>query len=186
MPASRTLILMRHADAGGAHIDHDRPLTPVGVSDAAAAGGWIRQALPAVGAVVCSTALRTRQTLTATGIDAPVIFAEELYGGGIDDILIQIGRTPDTADTLLVIGHAPGIPSTAYELATVAALVRADVESAEVDEADADQLESVGRPELDGLRHFSACAVAVLTTDAGWAELAEQGAELLTVRHPRG
>ena len=49
-----------------------------------------------------------------------------------------------------------------------------------------DQLESVGRPELDGLRHFSACAVAVLTTDAGRAELAEQGAELLTVRHPRG
>ena len=45
------------------------------------------EALPEVDAVVCSTALRTRQTLAATGVGAPTRFAEELYGGGIDDIL---------------------------------------------------------------------------------------------------
>ena len=129
MPASRTLILMRHAEAGGARNDHDRPLTPAGLTDATAAGEWIEQALPEVAAVVCSTALRARQTLAASGVGAPTRFAEELYGGGIDDILTQIAMTPDTASTLLVVGHAPGIPATAHELATVASLMRADAGS---------------------------------------------------------
>lgn len=181
MPASRTLILMRHAEAGGSHNDHERPLTPAGRTDAAAAGAWIRQTLPRVDAVVCSTALRTRQTLAATGIDAPARYADELYGGGIDDILEQIAATADTAGTLLVVGHAPGIPATAHELATVALL---DREDAEADPETGDPLVSPGNPAAEGLRHFSACAVAVLTTAAGWAEVAERGAELQSVRHP--
>ena len=189
MPASRTLILMRHAEAGGAHNDHDRPLTPAGMSDAAAAGEWIRDALPEVAAVVCSTALRTRQTLAASGVDAPTRFAEELYGGGIDDILTQIAATPDTASTVLVVGHAPGIPATAHELLTVASLVRADVpttgDPANGDPATGDTAEDSENAAVDDLRYFSACAVAVLTTEASWAELAEHGAELQTVRHPR-
>ncbi len=189
MPSSRTLILMRHAEAGGAHNDHDRPLTPAGLADARTAGGWIRQSLPEVGAVVCSTALRTRQTLSATGIAAPTRFTEDLYGGGIDDILGQIALTPDTAATLLVVGHAPGIPATAHELATVASLIRAEAESpadpAAGDPAAGDQEDALQNPATEGLRYFSACAVAVLTTAASWAELAEQGADLQTVRHPR-
>ena len=183
MPASRTLILMRHAEAGGAYNDHDRPLTAAGLTDARAAGGWIRQSLPEVAAVVCSTALRTRQTLSATGIAAPTRFAENLYGGGIDDILGQIALTPDTADTLLVVGHAPGIPATAHELATVASLARADA-GAGYEPEDGDPSEATGNPATEGLRYFSACAVAVLTTAASWAVLAEQGADLQTVRHP--
>ncbi len=184
MPASRTLILMRHAEAGGAHNDHDRPLTPAGLADARAAGGWMLQSLPEVAAVVCSTALRTRQTLAASGIDAPTRFSEDLYGGGIDDILGQIELTPDTVDTLLVVGHAPGIPATARELATVASLVRPDAGAAVHPETDGPP--AVGEnPATEGLRYFSACAVAVLTTAASWDELAEQGAHLQTVRHPR-
>ncbi len=128
MPGSRTLILMRHATAGhqGASTDHDRPLTPEGVREAADAGDWIRHNLPPVDAVLCSTAVRTRQTVTATRIDAPATFADELYGGGIDDILEQIAQLPDAAGTVLVVGHAPGIPATAAELVTIAALARAE------------------------------------------------------------
>ena len=202
MPASRTLILMRHAEAGAAHNDHDRPLTPAGRADAAAAGEWIRQALPEVAEVVCSTALRTRQTLAASGVDAPTRFAEELYGGGIEDILTQIAATSDTASTVLVVGHAPGIPATAHELLTVASLVRADDRlsskttngapadgdpadsGADGDPARGDHLGNGSNAAVDDLRHFSASAIAVLTTEASWAELADYGAELQTVRHP--
>jgi len=35
----------------------------------------------------CAPGALTRQTLTATRIDAPATFSDELYGGGIDDIL---------------------------------------------------------------------------------------------------
>jgi len=195
MPTSRTLILMRHAAAGGgAHRDHDRRLTPSGAQDATAAGDWIRQSLPAVDAVLSSTAVRTRQTLAATRIDAPARFADELYGGGIDDILEQIALTPDDARTVLVVGHAPGIPSVAHELATVAALIAADSADGAADPTAgavsgaggvADAAGGAGElPEHDGLRFFSAGALAVLTTDAPWAELANQGATLVTVRHP--
>lgn len=184
MPVSRTLILMRHAEAGGATNDHERPLTTAGLTDASAAGDWIRETLPAVDAVVCSTALRTRQTLAAIGVVAPTRFTEELYGGGIADILIQIAVTPDTAGTVLVVGHAPGIPATAHELATVAALLGADAELTGAAARDPETAEPTENPALRELRYFSAGAVAVLTTVASWTELGDRGADLQTVRHP--
>lgn len=179
MANARTLILMRHAEAGGASRDHDRPLTPRGTSDATVAGTWIREHLPIVDAVVCSTALRTRQTLTATGIKAATTFADELYGGGIGDILEQVALVPDSATTVLVVGHAPGIPSVAFELSTVADLVaESSAESAVTGD------EPAPKADVQGLRSFSACALAVLATDAPWDQLAERGAALVTVRHP--
>jgi phosphohistidine phosphatase len=173
---------MRHATAGqGGSTDHDRPLSDQGRREAADAGDWIRGNLPPVDAVLCSTAVRTRQTLSAAGVDAPATFVDELYGGGIDDILEQIATITDAAGTVLVVGHAPGIPATAAELVTIAALARADSESPEADDpaAAADQ-----DPEPEGLRHFSAGALAVLTTEGSWAELSDRGADLTAVRHP--
>lgn len=178
MATSRTLILMRHAEAGGAARDHDRPLTSAGTAQAAAAGDWIRGDLPAVDAIICSTSLRTRQTLTAARVSGTTTFADEIYGGGIDDILGQIALLPDSVRTVLVIGHAPGIPSVAFELATVAQLARDD------DGAAPDDENGPVQADLDVLRSFAASAVAVLSTDAAWAELGERGATLVTVRHP--
>ena len=179
MANTRTLILLRHAAAGNAPRDHDRPLTDGGNRDAAAAGDWIRDNVGSVDAVLCSTAVRTRQTLAATGIQAPTTFADELYGGDVDDILGQVALLPESAQTVLVVGHAPGIPSVAYELATVADLA-ADGRSG----PDADEVEPTPNPELQSLRSFSASALAVLNTDATWMQLPERGAGLVTVRHP--
>jgi phosphohistidine phosphatase len=179
MANPRTLILLRHATAGHASRDHDRPLTENGTRDAAAAGDWIREHAAPVDAVLCSTAVRTRQTLAATRIQAPTTFADELYGGDVDDILGQVALLPESAQTVLVVGHAPGIPSVAYELATVA-----DLASDGPSGSDADEAEPTPNPELQSLRSFSACALAVLNTDATWIQLPERGAGLVTVRHP--
>ena len=168
MISPRTLILMRHATAGGGHSDAARPLTADGVADAAAAGQWIRESLPPVDVTLCSTAVRTRQTLAATGIQTPASYLDELYGAGVDDILAALQDVPEHVRTVLVVAHAPGVPATAAELATMAALDRDDG----------------GQPDLDALRYFSACTLAVLTTDAPWSELSERGADLMVVRHP--
>ena len=96
--------------------------------------------------MLCSTAVRTRQTLTATRIDAPATFADELYGGGIDDILEQIAQLPDAAGTVLVVGHAPGIPATAAELVTIAALARADNAASEADDPAGGDRPRAGNP----------------------------------------
>lgn len=165
---ARTLVLMRHAAAGGAARDHDRPLTPDGVRAATEAGRWLRATLPPVDLTICSTATRTRQTRSATDVAGDVRYSEELYGGGVDDILGEIAGVPESVTTLLVVGHAPTIPSTAWELVTQARL-GAGGETG---------------PDGDELRHFAAGTFAVLTTEAGWADLAQVGAVLSTVRHP--
>lgn len=168
---TRTLILMRHAAAAGAVRDHDRPLTPDGVRAATEAGRWIRANLPAVDAAICSTATRTRQTLAATGVAGELRYSDELYGGGVDDVLEQVATAPPAASTLLVVGHAPTIPSTAWELVGQARLGRGD------DAAGAN-------PAEDELRRFTAGTFAVLTTTGDWSGLAEAGADLVTVHHP--
>jgi phosphohistidine phosphatase len=164
MAATRTLILMRHAAAAGGARDEDRPLTQGGELAAAEAGEWIRDVLPVVDAVLCSAAVRTRQTLAAMALDAPTEFLDELYNGGVDDIVEQIRKVPDAVHTVLVLGHAPGIPATAHQLATN----DGTAEKALVDE----------------LRYFSAGAIAVLRADAQWQDLLDEGGELVTVRHP--
>ena len=187
MPDSRVLILMRHAEAAhpGGYRDHDRPLTTHGSRDAVAAGRWIRGRVSTVDAVLCSTAARTRQTLELTGITTPVELVDDLYGGGIDDIVEVICRAPASARTLLVIGHAPGIPATAYELATTARLSsnRPGAGEPPADHGD-DAAAGVEPDALQRLRHFSAGAFAVLSTDGPWAQIGERGAELTEVHHP--
>ena len=70
----RSLVLLRHAKSAypPGVPDHDRPLAERGVQEAALAGDWLRANLPAVDAVLCSTAARARETLARCGIDAPV------------------------------------------------------------------------------------------------------------------
>ena len=164
MAASSTLILMRHAAAAGGGRDEERPLTAGGQTAAAEAGEWIRAALPPVDAVLCSAAVRTRQTLAAMAIGAPTDYLDELYNGGVEDILEQVEEVAESAHTVLVIGHAPGIPATAHQLVTN----HGTAES----------------PLVDELRYFSAGAIAVVRFETPWRELVHGGGELVTVRHP--
>ena len=167
---ARTLVLMRHAAAGSAVRDHDRPLTADGVRAATEAGRWLRANLPAVDFAICSTAARARQTLSATGVGGQVRYSDELYGGGVDEILQQVATTPANAATLLVVGHAPTIPSTARELVGQARPTGDPDASSSKDSTDNQKLR--------------AGTFAVLTTAADWADLAEAGADLQAVRHP--
>ncbi len=88
----RTLLLLRHAksDYPAGVVDHERPLAPRGEREAALAGDWLRAHTPAVDAVLCSTATRTRETLASTQIEAPVSYVDRLYdatpGAVIDEI----------------------------------------------------------------------------------------------------
>lgn len=114
-----TLILMRHGKSGypdGVR-DHERPLAERGRREAALAGRWIAESGLAVDHVLCSTSTRTRQTLERTGIAAPVTYVDDIYGGHPDHILEAIRlHAPSDAQTLLVVGHEPGMPATALTL----------------------------------------------------------------------
>src|SRR5438128_211134 len=103
----RTLILMRHGKSSypAGVADIERPLAPRGRREAALAGDWLRKTQPSIDAVRCSPAVRTRETLVATGIGAPVEFDAAIYEATPHTLIELVQLTPDTAGTLLVVGH---------------------------------------------------------------------------------
>ncbi|MDL9948513.1 histidine phosphatase family protein [Gordonia sp. ABSL11-1] len=110
---------MRHGKSGyppGVD-DHDRPLADRGRREAALAGRWMSDEGLTIDAVLCSTATRTRQTLERTGVAAPTTFVDDIYGGAPHEILEAIRRhAPADAGTVMVVGHSPGMPTTALTL----------------------------------------------------------------------
>jgi phosphohistidine phosphatase len=121
----RTLILLRHAKAADPDdyaTDIERPLTARGHRDAAAAGAWLKEHDLRPDAVLCSTAVRTRQTLEALGVEAPVVFEHRIYTGPALDTLELIRQTDPTVETLLLVGHNPTISDLSHELAPNASL----------------------------------------------------------------
>jgi phosphohistidine phosphatase len=114
------LILIRHAkSAWGAdgQEDHERQLAPRGVK----ASRWIADTLRAESwlpdLVLCSTAVRTRQTLEISGIDAPTRFVRDIYDRMSGDFVDIIRRMGGEAATLALIGHNTGMETTARLLA---------------------------------------------------------------------
>ncbi|QGF22756.1 SixA phosphatase family protein [Raineyella fluvialis] len=116
---SRHLYLMRHgeAEAHSSASDKDRPLSAFGRRQAADAGQLL--AGRGIGVVMSSTAERCRQTVA--GLDLPggprLEFQEALYLADSDTLLQRIGEIEDDVDALLVVGHSPGLPTLASELA---------------------------------------------------------------------
>ncbi len=167
----RTLLLLRHAksDYPAGVADHGRPLAPRGVAEAALAGDWLRTHAPAVDAVLCSTATRTRETLERTRIDAPVQFVDRLYeattGAVIEEINAVQSRFDADVQTLLVIGHEPTMSTLALGLATAEG----------GNDAAAERISM----------KFPTSAIAVLRTAAPWDELELESATLVDFHVPR-
>lgn len=149
----RTLILLRHAKSAypPGVADHQRPLAGRGEREAALAGAWIADRQPSIDRILCSTAERTRQTAAAAGLTArPITYTEDIYDAYPDELEGLI-RTVDPAErTIVLIGHAPGLPGLAEDLAGSGS-----------DEA-----------ALSRMRNkFPTSAVAVLSVDSEWADV---------------
>lgn len=120
MVGTHTLLLLRHAQAvdfAPGLEDHDRPLTERGIEQAASVGDAMRAHKVRVDHVICSSALRTRQTWSALGMDAEVNFTKDAYNAGSDSVLGLIQELEEDIGSVLVIGHGPGLPTLAAQLA---------------------------------------------------------------------
>ena len=111
----RRLVILRHSKSDwttGAP-DHSRPLNVRGRRDGPAAGQWLRLNVGRLDAVVCSTSTRTRETweLVSSKLpDAPEpTFADDVYEASAVDLLDVVRNLPDSAASVLLIGHNPGI-----------------------------------------------------------------------------
>lgn len=114
MSIVRNLYLIRHgksdwdADFG---LDHDRPLAERGERDADKIGAYLRRASIHPDKILCSSAVRTRQTLDrlmdSAGWRSGVSVREDLYLAAPADVIDMIASQPDDVHTLAVIGHQP-------------------------------------------------------------------------------
>lgn len=126
MSSLRTLLLLRHAEAEATRPgsrDRDRRLSDHGQEQARAVGETIRTAGLSVDHVLCSSAVRTRETLAGLQLPAEtaVEFIDSLYDAGTDSIIELIETLPDDAHCVLVVGHAPGVPGVVHELSDASA-----------------------------------------------------------------
>ncbi|HET7735819.1 MAG TPA: histidine phosphatase family protein [Nocardioidaceae bacterium] len=110
----RTLVLIRHAksDWSGDEPDHERPLAKRGERQAPEAGAWIAANLELDLAVV-STAARAHATwrLVAAQLDRQpaVAFDDRVYAASSRTLLEIVRELPDTATTVAMVGHNPGL-----------------------------------------------------------------------------
>lgn len=123
------LIVMRHAksswdDAG--LDDHARPLNGRGRAAAPVMAAWLAARGVRPDRVLCSTAARTRETVALMpGLPEPVL-CPALYHAAPETILALLAA--ERAQTVLVVGHEPGLSALAEVIArppVIAALAAA-------------------------------------------------------------
>ena len=117
----KRLILTRHAKSSWDDPltpDHDRPLNDRGKAAAADLGQWLASRGSVPGEVLCSDALRTRKTWSGIAPALPgtpvLELKPALYHAGPDVMLAVLRHA--TADTVMMIGHNPGIAEFAAKL----------------------------------------------------------------------
>jgi phosphohistidine phosphatase len=118
---SKTLIVVRHGHADPGEADFARQLSQRGVSEANATGKRLAERGIAPDAVLTSTAPRALETAIAVagqcGFDGEVQRSDALYLAEPTTILRSVRTTADAVQTLLVVGHNPGL-SALVELLT--------------------------------------------------------------------
>lgn len=167
----RRLVVLRHAKSAWPDgvPDHQRPLAPRGRRDAPAVGAALVDADCLPDLALCSTAVRARQTWELAsgqwGTPPPVRHDRRLYAADVPDLLDAVREVPPEVETLLLIGHNPGLEQLVLALA-------------------GDGLDDT----LDVVRvKFPTSAIAVLAWHGtGWEALAPGTAVLTSVTVPRG
>ncbi|MDP6874480.1 MAG: histidine phosphatase family protein [Alphaproteobacteria bacterium] len=165
-----TLYLLRHGNAGfggPAQQDQDRSLNPAGERAAAQVGRYLAQLAVRLDLVLCSAAQRTRQTwaLVAAELDNPPAadFDEALYLCSSAALQQRVRALPPDAETVMIIGHNPGLHETALFYSGVA---NGDV---------------IGQLLLD----FPPAGLVALQFEQPWAALSQHGGQLKFVVTPR-
>ena len=111
------VIFLRHAKSdwhAGATDDLSRPLTDRGRAAAAAVGSFLAEAGHVPNLVLCSPAVRARQTveiaIAAGDWTCPTDTVDELYYGTVEDMVALACKRQ--VPVLMIIGHEPTISST--------------------------------------------------------------------------
>jgi len=166
----KSLHLLRHAKSSWKDFglnDHDRPLSKRGSQTAKMMAAYLRRAKIAPDLVICSTAVRAQQTLEpiikAAKKPPKIVLVRGIHEGAQRTLWEQLWNLPESAKSVLLIGHNPALHDLALELA----------------HADLDKLlPSAGEK-------FPTGAMASFRFDGAWKALEPHGALLASFITPK-
>ncbi len=167
----RTLILLRHAKSSWDHTgldDFSRPLADRGIAAAPRMGAFLAANGAVPDLVLCSTAVRTRQTLDLVLPALPsyqgrILFEDALYLASASDLLARLRTVPSAVKCVMLIGHNPGFHDLARVLTATGA--RADRAALAV--------------------KFATAGAAILSFDVGsWSDIVLRSGHLATFMTP--
>ncbi|MEV0287605.1 MULTISPECIES: histidine phosphatase family protein [unclassified Kribbella] len=166
----RTLVLLRHSKAvpHESMPDPERPLADRGRADARAAGRYLVAQGIEADLVLCSPSQRTRETwqyaAEAGATAADIWYDRRIYDADSDELLDVIREAPTEARTVILVGHAPGVPWLADELA----------------------LDGTSPERVQLTQKYPTSGLAVLHLTCHWSDLSENDADLVSYVVPRG
>jgi phosphohistidine phosphatase len=112
----KTLLLMRHGKSSWKEDnlpDHERPMKKRGRKCATHMGELLKDKELVPQLILCSTAVRTRQTAEAlmkgSGFEGKIDYLDTLYLAEPDAVLTTLNAIPDEIERVMVIGHNPGL-----------------------------------------------------------------------------
>ena len=168
------LYVLRHAKSSWEEPgleDHDRPLAPRGRRAAADMARHLKDAEIRPSMVLCSSALRARETYERVKPTGELLVEPDLYGATAGEVIERLRELPEAADTAMVIGHNPTMQLLVVWLAS------SNLSPERTTRADSLQLEQVREK-------FPTCALATLAFERRWRELAPGRAELRGLVRP--
>lgn len=164
------LILMRHAKSAWPEgvADFDRPLAPRGQEAAPLMGRWLSKQGIRPDQVLVSAAKRTRETWALAGAFFPGLAHEAtpaIYAASAGDLLDVVHDAEPAAQTLMLVGHNPGMQELGYALAHPAT-------------SDSEALRRLSQK-------YPTAGLAILEQDGGWRDIAPGSMRLTTFITPR-
>lgn len=167
----KKLILLRHAKSSWENPDiedHDRPLNGRGTAACPVMADWLRTHRYVPDIVLCSSSKRTRQTvkgLRRVIDDLPKACIDpRLYHASPTTMRQYIAELPDRAQTVMLVGHQPGLSAFTRML------------------ADGEEQRRCRR----AYEHFPTAAAAVLQLDIDhWSDLEYAQARFIDFAVPR-
>jgi len=154
----RRLVVIRHAKSDWANDlpDDQRPLNPRGRREAPLIGPWVVEHVGAVDLVICSTAVRARETFARSGLTAAEVRHDErVYAASQHDLMSVLDEVSDSLGTVALVGHNPGLSE------LVRTLTSEPVE-------------------------LKTSAIAVVAWQGGWPDVWARSASLVSHATPRG
>ena len=119
----KTLLVLRHAKSSWndpALDDHERPLNKRGRRDAPRMGELVREYGLIPDVIISSNAARARLTAEAVAEAAryagEILLDPRLYLAWPDDILSLLQRVREKAETVMIVGHNPGLEKLVEQL----------------------------------------------------------------------